>query len=113
MQTIREHRLVRIGILLFAFIMGFCMITANTNDVYAAVKAPAQVKNVKVSGATKTSVNVKWKKAAGAKQYQVAYKTASAKKFKFVKILTDNAEDGFPFMEITHLFYATSRRKCR
>ena len=85
MQTIRENRLARIGILVFAFIMSLCLITANTNDVYAAVKAPAQVKNVKLAGVTKTSVNVKWKKAARAKQYQVAYKTASAKKFKFVK----------------------------
>ena len=64
MQTIRENRIVRIGVLLFAFIMAFCMITANTNDVYAAVKAPAQVKNVKLTGVTKTSVNVKWKKVA-------------------------------------------------
>ncbi|MBR3786586.1 MAG: fibronectin type III domain-containing protein [Firmicutes bacterium] len=81
MQNAREKRVLRLSAILIAFAMMFTAFAFTTNDVYAAAK-PAQVKNLKMSASTATSITTKWAKAKNAKQYQVAYKKLGASKFK-------------------------------
>lgn len=51
----------------------------------AATKAPAKVAGVKVTKATDTAISLSWKKAAGAKIYEVKYKAPRTKKWKTAK----------------------------
>lgn len=73
MQIIRESRIVRICVMVIALVVAAGMMSIANDDVYAASK-PAQVKNVKLSSSTSTSLKVSWSKAKSAKKYQVAYK---------------------------------------
>ena len=87
---LREKRAVRILLLVVAFVVAAGMMSITNNDVYAAAKAPAQVKSLKVSKKTTSSLAIKWGKAKSAKKYEVAYKTESASKFKSVKTSKKN-----------------------
>ena len=84
MQRIRESRIVRVCLLVLAFIVAVSMISITNDDVYAASKTPAKVTNVKLSSSTTSSLKIKWNKAKYAKKYQVAYKKVGAKKYTYV-----------------------------
>ena len=83
MQKIRESRIVRICLLVMAFVVAASMISITNDDVYAATKTPAKVTDVKLSSSTTSSVKVKWNKAKYAKKYQVAYKKVGAKNYTY------------------------------
>ena len=85
MQTIRENRAVRICLLVIAFIVAASMISVTSDDVYAAVKTPAQVKNVQLSKKTTSTIKIKWAKAKNSKKYQVAYRISGSSKYSYVK----------------------------
>lgn len=84
MQRIRESRIVRICLLVMAFVVAASMISVTNDDVYAATKTPAKVTNVKLSNSTTSSLKIKWSKAKYAKKYQVAYKKVGAKGYKYM-----------------------------
>ena len=77
MKRIQECRIVRICLLVMAFVVAAGMVSITNDEVYAAAK-PAQTKNVKLSSSTATSLKVSWSKAKNAKKYQVAYKKVGA-----------------------------------
>ena len=85
MELIRENRIVRICLLVIAFMVAAGMMSFAGNEAYAA-SVPAQVKNVKLAGSTATSLKVSWGKASNAKKYQVAYKKVGAANFKTVTV---------------------------
>lgn len=85
MENIRNSRGLRLSAIFVAFAMMFTVLSFGTGEVYAAAK-PAQVKNVKMSASTATSITVKWGKAKNAKEYQVAYKKLGTSKFKTAKV---------------------------
>jgi len=81
MQNTTNKKTLRIGALLVAMAMFFTAFAFSTSEIYGASK-PAQVKNVKMSASTATSLTVKWTKAKSAKQYKVQYKQLGAAKYK-------------------------------
>ena len=82
MQKVRNSKMLRICAILIAVAMAFTAIAVSVDDSYAAT-APAKVKNLKMTAKTKTSFDLKWSKAKGAKKYQIAYKVNGAKKYTF------------------------------
>ena len=81
MENIKNNRVLRICAIFVAVAMMFTALSFSTGEVYAAAK-PAQVKNVKMSAPTATSLTVKWAKAKNAKQYKIQYKQAGTKTYK-------------------------------
>ena len=76
-------RLITIAVIL---VMLLAMLPLTARETYAASR-PAQVKAVKITKAASDKVSVTWKKASGAKKYQVylKYKGGKYKKIKTVK----------------------------
>lgn len=81
MENIRNSSVLRFGAIFVAIVMMFTVLSFSTGEVYAAAK-PAQVKKVKMSASTATSLTVKWAKAKNAKQYKVQYKQLGTKTYK-------------------------------
>jgi len=69
-----------------AMIVALILASAFTVPASAAAKVPAKVTGVKaVKPITDTMISISWKKAKNAKQYQVNYKKANAKKWIALK----------------------------
>lgn len=82
---LKEKRAVRIFLLVIAFVFAAGMVSITNNDVYAAAKTPAQVKSLKLSKSTTSSLAIKWGKAKSAKKYEVSYRVSGTEKYKSVK----------------------------
>ena len=79
-----KRRMLQFCTAVLTLLIAFSMLSV---DAYAASsKKPARVTNVKLSSSTTKSLSVKWGKAKNAKKYQIAYKKASAKKYKYVTL---------------------------
>ena len=85
MSGIRENKrsMIRYTAVLMIAVMTFCLTGMNTDsEVYAKAKKPGAVKSVKLAKKTASTLTIKWKKASGAKKYQIQYKQVDAKKYK-------------------------------
>jgi len=85
MQIIRESRIIRICVMVIAFVVAAGMMSIANDDVYAASKTPAQVKSLELSKKTTSSIKIKWAKAKNAKKYEVAYRVSGTGSYKSVK----------------------------
>ncbi|MBR3786587.1 MAG: fibronectin type III domain-containing protein [Firmicutes bacterium] len=84
MENTRKKSAFRFGAILLAVLMIFTAISFGAGEAFAASKV-SQVKNLKLSKATTSSLKVKWGKTKNATEYQVAYKQLGKKSFNLVK----------------------------
>lgn len=73
----------RICLALIIAAMAFSTGMLNTDESFAKAKKPPRVKAIQMTDATSTSLTIEWAKTKKTKKYQVAYKKAGAKKFKY------------------------------
>ena len=82
---LKEKRIVRILLLVVAFVVAAGMMSIGNDEVYAAAKKPAQVKSLKLSKKTTNSLSIKWAKPKNAKKYEVAYRVSGTGDYKTTK----------------------------
>ena len=101
MKMIRRMNLKRICLTLLALMVA-C--SAFAVDTYAAsVKTPAKAKKITLESSTATKISIQWAKVTNAKKYQIGYKKAGAKKYKYI-----TTAEGVRFYTIKNLKKSTN-----
>lgn len=92
---------MRLCVMVLAIAVTFSTLTVNT---YAAsVKTPAKAKVVTLESSTATKISIKWAKVTNAKKYQIGYKKAGAKSYKYI-----TTAEGIRFYTIRNLKKSTN-----